>query len=167
MESSYRDWDTQFPAIVVCESRNMDRIQQIAERFYLITNVCVLTQLITLIYYVHRLWGLEHDFTLEEVLSEIAYFRGESYHTIHECGGQHPPEGCIKNNFSYYAELVRSNCIETLDDCYWNDQKFDCCSYFLKMETEVGVCYGLNSKQISVYVSNVFFECIYLIIKLQ
>lgn len=31
-----------------------------------------------------RIFGEDHDFTLEEVLSEIAYFRGESYHTIHE-----------------------------------------------------------------------------------
>lgn len=31
VESSYRDWKTNFPAIVVCESKNMDRIQEIAE----------------------------------------------------------------------------------------------------------------------------------------
>lgn len=32
VESSYRDWDTNFPAIVVCESKNMDRIQEVAEQ---------------------------------------------------------------------------------------------------------------------------------------
>lgn len=32
VESSYRDWETNFPAIIVCESKNMDRIQQVAEQ---------------------------------------------------------------------------------------------------------------------------------------
>lgn len=32
VESSYRDWDTNFPAIIVCESKNMDRIQEVAEQ---------------------------------------------------------------------------------------------------------------------------------------
>lgn len=39
-----------------------------------------------------RIWGADHDYTLEEVLTEIAYFRGESYHTIRECGGQKKEE---------------------------------------------------------------------------
>lgn len=32
VESSYRDWSTNFPAIIVCESKNMDRIQEVAEQ---------------------------------------------------------------------------------------------------------------------------------------
>lgn len=31
VESSYRDWSTAFPSIVVCETRNNDRVQEIAE----------------------------------------------------------------------------------------------------------------------------------------
>lgn len=97
-----------------------------------------------------KLWGVEHEFTLEEVLSEITYFRGESYHTIHECGLESNPDpNCVMGNFSWYAQFVRSNCSETLDFCYWNKQKFNCCDYFMKMETEIGVCYALNSKQSS------------------
>lgn len=33
VETSYRDWQTHFPSIVVCESKNMDRVQDISERF--------------------------------------------------------------------------------------------------------------------------------------
>lgn len=32
VETSYRDWDTQFPAIVICESKNIDRVQEVAEK---------------------------------------------------------------------------------------------------------------------------------------
>lgn len=69
--------------------------------------------------FVSSIWGADHDFTLEEVLTEIAYFRGESYHTIRECG--EPNDGvalddgeeeifCIRTNFSSYAKLIRSGC---------------------------------------------------------
>lgn len=126
VETSYRDWKTHFPSIVVCESKNMDRVQDISE----------------------RLWGSDHDFTLEEVLSEIAYFRGESYHAVHECGGPEPIENCILNNFTAYAQMVRSDCSNTLESCSWNDVPFDCCTYFFPMETEIGICYALNSLQI-------------------
>lgn len=33
VETSFRDWDTHFPAIVVCEAKNTDRVQEIAERY--------------------------------------------------------------------------------------------------------------------------------------
>ncbi|XP_036329636.1 sodium channel protein Nach-like [Rhagoletis pomonella] len=125
VESSYRDWDTNFPAIVVCESKNMDRIQEVAE----------------------KLWGADHDFTLEEVLSEISFFRGESYHMVHECGGEEPVENCFYSNFSYYAQLVRSSCQDSIQNCMWHDKAFECCKYFQRMETELGICYAINSLQ--------------------
>lgn len=106
-----------------------------------------------------RLWGEDHDFTLEEMLSEISYFRGESYHTIHNCGEPDSPEGCISTNFSEYAKLVRSPCEDTLDNCQWNDQPFDCCKYFQPMETELGICYALNSIQIKFEHVSVLFKC--------
>uniref|UniRef100_A0A336MNG8 CSON004271 protein n=1 Tax=Culicoides sonorensis TaxID=179676 RepID=A0A336MNG8_CULSO len=125
VETSYKDWKTQFPAIVVCEAKNMDRVQLVAE----------------------QLWGAEHDFTLEEVLSEMAYFRGESYHAVHECGSEDSDVNCFLSNFSYYASLVRSSCEETLDNCSWNGKKFDCCKFFQRIDTELGICYALNSVQ--------------------
>ncbi|XP_037031361.1 sodium channel protein Nach [Bradysia coprophila] len=127
VETSYRDWDTDFPAIAICESKNMDRVSKVSE----------------------QLWGSDHDFTLEEVLSEIAYFRGESYHTVHECyADDEGVDNCLQTNFSYYASLVRSSCKETLDLCWWNDIQFDCCEYFHPMETELGLCYAINSNQV-------------------
>jgi amiloride-sensitive sodium channel len=125
VESSYRDWDTQFPAIVVCENKNMDRVQEVSD----------------------EIWGSDHDFTLEEVLSEMAYFKGESYHTVHECGGEDVVDNCIFGNYSLYARMVRSKCKDTLSNCFWNDVQFDCCQYFQPIDTEIGICYGINSEQ--------------------
>lgn len=54
----------------------------------------------------NRLWGEDHDYTLEEILTELAYFRGESYHTIHLCGAEDPDPNCIYGNFSIIANKV-------------------------------------------------------------
>lgn len=32
VETSYRDWTTKFPSVVVCESKNNDKIQEVADR---------------------------------------------------------------------------------------------------------------------------------------
>lgn len=32
VETSFRDWDTYFPAVVICEAKNTDRVQEVAER---------------------------------------------------------------------------------------------------------------------------------------
>lgn len=102
--------------------------------------------------YFFSLWGIDHDFTMEEVLSEIAYFRGESYHMIRECGEERDDvENCIRSNFSDYATMVRSACDESIDFCKWNDKEFDCCAYFRPLQTELGTCYALNSIHIEKY----------------
>lgn len=31
VETSYRDWNTNFPSVVICEAKNMDRIQEFAD----------------------------------------------------------------------------------------------------------------------------------------
>lgn len=33
VETNYRDWNTEFPSIVVCEMRNMERIQVVADEY--------------------------------------------------------------------------------------------------------------------------------------
>lgn len=126
VESSYRDWDTDFPAVFICENKNMDRVQEAADKIF----------------------GIDHDFTLEEILSEIVYFRGESYHTIHECTGDDVVnEKCLFGNYSYYANFVRSACESSLSECSFNGKSFDCCKHFLPIETEIGRCFALNSGQ--------------------
>lgn len=32
VETSYRDWDTNFPSVAVCESKNNDKIQAVADK---------------------------------------------------------------------------------------------------------------------------------------
>lgn len=100
------------------------------------------------IHYYYRLWGVDHDFSLEEALHELAYFRGESYYAIEECAREDPSVNCILSNFSYYSGLVRSSCQDTLEMCQWNNKpKFNCCDYFMPLQTELGICYALNSIQ--------------------
>lgn len=103
----------------------MDRVQQVADEIF----------------------GLDHDFTLEEILSEMVYFRGESYHTVHECTGDDVNEKCLFGNYSHYANMVRSKCEESLSECFWNEKKFECCQHFLPLESEIGKCFALNSAQ--------------------
>ncbi|XP_059618986.1 sodium channel protein Nach isoform X2 [Phlebotomus argentipes] len=126
VETSFLNWKTHFPSIAVCETKNSDKIQEISE----------------------LLWGVEHDFTLEEVLSEITYFRGESYHLVHECASDEPIANCLFSDYIKYARLVRSDCSRTLKECQWNgERKFNCCDYFFPMDSELGTCYAINSIQ--------------------
>lgn len=111
--------------MVVCETKNPDKLQEVAE----------------------GIWGEEHDYNLEETLHEIAYFRGEAFYSILECTGDSPNPGCLRGNYSHYAGLVRGTCNETLAACQWNDLKFKCCDYFMPLKTELGLCYALNSMQ--------------------
>lgn len=32
VETSYRDWNTNFPSVVVCESKNNDKVQAVADK---------------------------------------------------------------------------------------------------------------------------------------
>ncbi|KAJ2949042.1 hypothetical protein O0L34_g5984 [Tuta absoluta] len=125
VETTYTNWDTHFPSVAVCENDNTRRIEEISD----------------------GLWGPEHDFNMEEVLKELAYFKGITYYTSEFCGYENPLEGCIKSNISYYAALVRSPCEETISNCSWNDEPFDCCKYFIPMDTELGTCYAINTIQ--------------------
>lgn len=78
----------------------------------------------------------------------MVFFRGECYHTIEECGDQPTNEQCIHGNFTHYARLGRSACNQTLSRCQWNGRPFDCCTYFVPMATELGLCFALNSVQV-------------------
>ncbi|KAG7308674.1 hypothetical protein JYU34_005896 [Plutella xylostella] len=93
------------------------------------------------------LWGVDHDFNMEEVLKEVAYFKGITYYTSQFCGSDDPPPTCIRSNLSYYANLVRSRCEDTLANCSWNGKPFKCCDYFRPMDTELGTCYAINTIQ--------------------
>ncbi|KAK9746739.1 Amiloride-sensitive sodium channel [Popillia japonica] len=34
-----------------------------------------------------------------------------------------------------------------MQNCKWNGEVFDCCKYFVPLDTELGTCYAINSKQ--------------------
>uniref|UniRef100_A0A182K920 Sodium channel protein Nach n=1 Tax=Anopheles christyi TaxID=43041 RepID=A0A182K920_9DIPT len=54
---------------------------------------------------------------------------------------------CPKDGYNRAAAMVRANCSELFHECRWNEKPFDCCRYFLPIETTVGSCYLLNSVQ--------------------
>ncbi|XP_045448047.1 sodium channel protein Nach-like isoform X1 [Melitaea cinxia] len=54
---------------------------------------------------------------------------------------------CPISNYSYYAQLIRSSCPEILKNCSYNNEVFNCCEYFQTIETDVGICYIINSIQ--------------------
>jgi hypothetical protein len=53
----------------------------------------------------------------------------------------------FKNTFHLLHLQIRSSCEETFDRCLWNGEDFDCCSHFLQLETELGICYSINNVQ--------------------
>lgn len=57
---------------------------------------------------------------MEEVLKELAYFKGITYYTSQFCGSvDDAPETCIRTNLSYYANMVsfEGNRFEELHAC--------------------------------------------------
>lgn len=56
---------------------------------------------------ISRLWGEDHDFNMEEVLKELAYFKGITYYTSQFCGLENALPDCVKTNITYYANMVR------------------------------------------------------------
>lgn len=126
VDTSYLDWDTNFPSISICETDNQDTIAEITDKLY----------------------GDPHDYNLDEIIKELVYFRGLTFYMLQLCGSNAPPnENCIYNNFSSFSPLVRSPCAKLLRKCKWNDVEFDCCKYFVGLDTELGECFAVNSKQ--------------------
>ena len=40
---------------------------------------------------------------------------------------------------------MRSNCSQVFQKCGRNDDEFDCCLYFGEIDSEMGVCFAINS----------------------
>lgn len=55
------------------------------------------------------IWGEDHDFNMEEVLKEIAFFKGITYYISEFCGLENPLPACVKGNLSHYANLVSNS----------------------------------------------------------
>ncbi|KAJ0176653.1 hypothetical protein K1T71_007832 [Dendrolimus kikuchii] len=125
VETTYKDWNTHFPTVVVCESDNVPRIEEISD----------------------NLWGTGHDFNMEEVLKEVVYFKGIAYYILEFCNEENPLPTCMSSNLTSYADLVRTGCKGLIVKCSWNNISFDCCHYFTPIDTELGTCFAINSIQ--------------------
>ncbi|XP_013145066.1 PREDICTED: sodium channel protein Nach [Papilio polytes] len=126
VETTYKDWNTYFPSIAICENDNMRRIEAVSD----------------------RLFGQDHDFNIEEVIKELSYYKGFTYFVSEFCSEENPLLDCDKWNLTYYANVVRSPCEEMLKNCSWNNVQFPCCKIFNLINTEFGVCYIANSIQV-------------------
>ncbi|KAK9892744.1 hypothetical protein WA026_021936 [Henosepilachna vigintioctopunctata] len=127
VETSYSEWDTNFPSISVCEMDNQDRIEEFTDKTY----------------------GDPHDYNFNEIVKELVYFKGLAFYTLQMCGPnvtvKH--EDCFKKDFVEFSAEVRSSCSGIFRKCVWNNVDFDCCEFFQIMDTEVGMCFGINSIQ--------------------
>nr|XP_018905921.1 PREDICTED: sodium channel protein Nach-like [Bemisia tabaci] len=121
VETNSLNWDTNFPAVSVCETENPSGVSSYASRVY----------------------GSQYDFTLDEVLKEIAYFSGVTYYTKQYCSKN--DSNCPQNNFKDITVAIRSSCEDIFFECRWNNKPFNCCREFIPVETELGTCFIINS----------------------
>lgn len=122
VETTYLDADTKFPTISVCEEDNMFRIYDVAIKIF----------------------GEDHDCNLDEVLKEITYFRGTAYYIKEFCFSG--DIDCPKEGYKPLSDKVRSPCSDIFGVCIWRGKPFDCCKHFVPLQTELGMCYSLSSK---------------------
>ncbi|KAJ2949047.1 hypothetical protein O0L34_g5987 [Tuta absoluta] len=127
VETTYTDWNTKMPAVALCETANNDMLYNVSD----------------------TIWTPQHLLDLEDVLRDITYFRGLSYALVNLCYKSRKPDPqCPMSNYSYYADLVRSDCPRLIDNCSYNRKAFNCCEYFLPIETDIGRCFIINSIQV-------------------
>ncbi|KAL1130441.1 hypothetical protein AAG570_011689 [Ranatra chinensis] len=119
VDTAYLNWNTTFPAISICENESPDKIYESGT----------------------KLFGKERNMNTDFYLRDIAFFDGTCYSCKSHCG---VTMNCT-NDLQYLVRQVRANCTKMLDYCQWNGQPFNCCSHFLPLETETGICYTLNS----------------------
>ncbi|KAJ0176656.1 hypothetical protein K1T71_007835 [Dendrolimus kikuchii] len=128
VDTVYKDWETKLPAVAVCESINQQKIFNVTD----------------------GLWTSKHAFDLDDFVKDIVYFRGMSYNLVEKCHqNKNPHPECHKVlNFTFFVELVRSKCPEMIKNCSYNDKPFECCDYFQAIETDMGMCFIMNSIQL-------------------
>ncbi|BES96243.1 Amiloride-sensitive sodium channel [Nesidiocoris tenuis] len=122
VETMFLETNTSFPSVSVCEDEDPDVLYQRANELY----------------------GEDHDRNLEEVLGELAYFKGSAYYLKSFCKSN--DIDCPKRNFSELARKVRRSCEEVLLRCLWDWEPVDCCDHFVPIETELGTCFSLSDR---------------------
>ncbi|XP_065212235.1 sodium channel protein Nach isoform X2 [Planococcus citri] len=125
VETNYLNWNTTFPAVSVCELENQESIADYSSKIY----------------------GEDRDYNIDEVLEEIAFFKGSGYFINEFCFN--PGSECPTKNYKEISEGIRSPCEKLLNECFWNSNKpFNCCQYFETKETELGTCYILSMSSV-------------------
>ncbi|XP_034832228.2 sodium channel protein Nach-like [Maniola hyperantus] len=125
VETTYLDWETRVPAVAVCNvvaKTNKYQIYNIGNKIF-------------------------NSFKFDDEIKEIIYFRGRAFNLVKNCLPENRDPQCPLSNYSYYASFILSPCSEVLANCSYNNKKFDCCEYFQPIETDIGVCYIINSIQ--------------------
>ncbi|KAG8225736.1 hypothetical protein J437_LFUL012879 [Ladona fulva] len=80
VDTNYLNWNTSFPAVSVCEQEN-NNVFKLADEIF----------------------GEEHDYNLDEVIREMAFFRGNLYYTVNYCDESSP---CPTNGLEEIAKKV-------------------------------------------------------------
>lgn len=93
----------------------------------------------------------DHDFDLDEVYSEITFFQGEAHFTKHACYNTNirkpVAEQCPQGGLQKISHEFHTPCNGFIFNCTWNDISFNCCEQFLPLDTEIGLCFAINSWQ--------------------
>ncbi|XP_049767900.1 sodium channel protein Nach-like [Schistocerca cancellata] len=128
METLYLNFSTDFPAVIVCEKNNDDRIKTV----------------------MNRNMGI-HDFDLEEIYAEITFFHGEAHFTKDACYNTKVKrlvaEQCPQEGLKQISQEFHTPCNGLIFNCTWNGITFHCCEQFLPLDTEIGLCFAINSWQ--------------------
>ncbi|XP_031333865.1 sodium channel protein Nach-like [Photinus pyralis] len=124
VDTLYLNWTTKFPAIIFCEKGN-EKYHQFADQWF----------------------KPDRNFDTDEVIKDIAFFKGAFDGITYKCMQQSLHLQCPPSRYTYMTvvEGVRSSCSELFGHCTWREEEFDCCSYFLPLNTIYGVCYAINS----------------------
>lgn len=129
VDTSYLHWNTDFPAVAVCEADNEKRIYEVADTVF----------------------GKPHGYDIETIIKDYVFFDGSYHNILENCGfnsfSTDVNVACFKPNFMDFSKKIRSSCKEIFKSCKWNKKRFNCCKYFLEIDTEFGVCYAINSIQ--------------------
>nr|XP_008190485.2 PREDICTED: sodium channel protein Nach isoform X1 [Tribolium castaneum] len=121
VDTSYLNWQTNFPSIVICERSNPKKMLEANKKIF---------------------GSISQQFPK---LETFVFFDGSIRHT-QVC----QPNGalrdkCLLTNYSQYMHKFRSTCSEAISSCFYNNEEFPCCDEFLPIDTYHGPCFGFNS----------------------
>ncbi|PNF15837.1 hypothetical protein B7P43_G09894 [Cryptotermes secundus] len=130
-DTTYLDWNTPFVSIAIFESELNSKVANS---------------------YIKDKFKKHEDGFLEEMrllLDEIVYQQQHTY--IKKCLNNASEfdniekNDCPRTNLSNIVQLMQSPCKDIFHKCQWNDKEFDCCKYFLPLQTELGPSYAINN----------------------